>query len=706
MTSDLFDRRFASWLFCAALAFSAWAISVGWNNGFLPGNEFRQTHTAITALFIDRESNFSLAYPTPLLGKPWSIPYEFPLYQWTVVAVHRATGLGLTPSARAVSATCFYLTLPALALLLARLGLTRPRRLLVLAAVLTCPLYLFYARAFLIEMMALMFSLWFLAAFLRAVEGRSLAWLALANLAGAGAGLVKVTTFLLYLLPAACWSLAWLWTSLRAAEPAEPGASALAVRRPFFVTLGWIAAATAVPFAATLWWIHHADAIKALNLSGRLLMSDAMSSYHFGTWQTRLSPALWQTFWHTLVTHLTPVPTLLALGALAVLVGGRWRKWILGCTLVFAAGPLVFPLLYSWHEYYFSANGVLLMVALGLALCGAVEATRFRGLAWSVVLAVFAFQAGTYLTGFYPGQAQPLPGGSGLTRLLHDATQPDDVMIIAGDDWAPMIPYYSQRRALMLRRGMDWDGSYLPAAFRSMQGEPVTVLLLRGDARRNQALCQRANEAFGLGLEPIARWEDVLVYVRPDRRAQFIRQSRERNYDGAVLVGPALAESLAFESVEKKTADLPPGERGLFEGFSPQPVRFASRYGIGRTGLSYRTVVMAHPNARLVFAPPPGRRQVSAEFGLMPAAYEAVPPGEAAPEGATFSIRRLRRDGTSELLFERFIDPVGRPADRGTQRLALSVALQPGDELAFITGPGPRGTFNRAWAYWAGARIR
>ena len=180
-------------LFAALLVFHTWAATRNWRSTDLPGNGFRQTQTAISALFIQREHNFSLAYPTPVLGKPWSIPFEFPLYQWTTVVVSNTTGLALVKSGRAVSLACFYLSLPALWLLLGRLGVAPPRRLVVLGLVLSCPLYIFYARAFLIETMALMFALWFLQAFVAAIERHSVAWLLVANVAGIGAGLVKVT---------------------------------------------------------------------------------------------------------------------------------------------------------------------------------------------------------------------------------------------------------------------------------------------------------------------------------------------------------------------------------------------------------------------------------------------------------------------------------------------------------------------------------
>lgn len=68
-------------IFAAALCFHAWGTTRGWYQPNLMGMEFRQTQTAMSALFIQREHNFSLAYPTPVVGAPWSIPLEFPLYQ-------------------------------------------------------------------------------------------------------------------------------------------------------------------------------------------------------------------------------------------------------------------------------------------------------------------------------------------------------------------------------------------------------------------------------------------------------------------------------------------------------------------------------------------------------------------------------------------------------------------------------------------------
>ena len=82
--------------------------------------------------------------------------------------------------------TCFYLMLPALYLLLGRMAVPKTRRLLVLALVLTAPVYIYYSRAFLMDSMELMCCVWFLLGFVRTMDQRRWSWLALTIVAGPG----------------------------------------------------------------------------------------------------------------------------------------------------------------------------------------------------------------------------------------------------------------------------------------------------------------------------------------------------------------------------------------------------------------------------------------------------------------------------------------------------------------------------------------
>jgi hypothetical protein len=379
-------------LFILLLAFSLWAIKTGWNHESLPGNEFRQTQTAISAHFIQKEHNFSLAYPTPVLGKPWSMPFEFPLYQWTTVWISNATGLPLVQAGRCVSAICFYLTLPAVWLLLGRMRTDRVQRLVVLGMVLTCPLYLFYSRAFLIETMALMFSWWFLCSFVTAVERRSLVWLAVAIGAGVGAGLVKVTTFMIYLIPSGGWTVYWLWRD----RPWAGGEWRSLAR-----TVGWVAAATLVPFAATAWWLKFAEKVRALNPSGRYFVSDEFFRFNFGPWGPRLTADVWLAHWRIQADGIVSAAMLIAAVVLGLLFVGRQWRWIFGCGLLYLASQAMFPFLYAFHDYYYVSNAILLMVAIGLVLGALLQSDRSRWAVWLIIAGVYVGQVVCYLGNYH-----------------------------------------------------------------------------------------------------------------------------------------------------------------------------------------------------------------------------------------------------------------------------------------------------------------
>ena len=146
-----------------------WYSSIGWRHNLRELHEFRQIQTALSARYIQREG-WSLAYPTPLFGPPWSAPMEFPVYQWCVARVSTLTGIPLEQSGRLVSLGFLYLSLPAFFLLLRFLRVAPSRRFLFLGLLLVTPLYLYYSRAFLIESAALCSAAWFLFAYCRSLD--------------------------------------------------------------------------------------------------------------------------------------------------------------------------------------------------------------------------------------------------------------------------------------------------------------------------------------------------------------------------------------------------------------------------------------------------------------------------------------------------------------------------------------------------------
>ncbi len=676
------EGRLALGAFLLCLLFNFWGVHVGWESKNLPGGEFRQAQTALAAYWIKAEHNFSLAYPTPVLGKPWSIPMEFPLYQWTVVGVSEITHWSLTKAGRAVSIACFYLTLPAIFLLLGRWRVATAHRWLVLAVVLTCPFYIFYARAFLIETMALMFSVWFWVAFERAVAERSRAWLALAVLAGTGAGLVKVTTFILYLLPAGVWAVARLWRVRQTTWKSE---------------LAWMAAAVAVPFAATLGWLHFSDGTKVLNPLAVFLTSSNLQGFNLGTEETRWSAQMWSMKWRTIREELSWLPVLAGGGLMAVIGGrARWREW-LGCLAGFVSVLVIFPVLYALHPYYFVASSLLLLLALGLALVALAESGVSR---WVVVLAVASVlggQAWRYVDYFYPGQHAISPGGDGLTRSLQALTNPRDVIIVTGQDWNSMTAYYSQRRAVMFRDDVASDPNRVEQALAALKGDKIGAVVIVGKVDGRQWLVDRAG-LRGIGREPLYIWHDAQVYVPEARRTELLYALLETHFH-EVSLAPGVQiprENLAGRWIE--VAKMHHWQREPFIALQPVPVRFYSSFGPTLDGSSGQPMYGAHPVTRLVFALPAGAHTLRSSLQMPTEAYRLDLPDSGTTDGVEVSLFSLEVNGERRLLATRLFDPRHNREDRGVLRsLEFAFTLPAAGEVELFFGPGPAGKDTRDW---------
>ena len=60
----------------------------------IESHAFRQTQTALTSYWM-LEEGWKIAYQTPVVGFPWAIPFEFPLYQSLVAGVVALTEVGV-----------------------------------------------------------------------------------------------------------------------------------------------------------------------------------------------------------------------------------------------------------------------------------------------------------------------------------------------------------------------------------------------------------------------------------------------------------------------------------------------------------------------------------------------------------------------------------------------------------------------------------
>ena len=534
------EHWFLIGIFCVALVIQFYCTTSNWTAGFMPRHEFRQAQTAIISYYIDRQDNFSPLYETPIVGKPWvSILMEVPIYEWCVVGLSRVTGLRHVIAARGISLACFYLTLPALYLLLGRLGLPRARRLLILALVLACPVYIFYARAFLMDAMEVMCCAWFLLGFVRAMDRRRWSWLAVAVVAGIGAALIKSVTYAVWLVPAAAYAAWLLWRDVR---------SRTGWRAPLFTIL-WGAAAVGPSLLALRWWIHLTDPIKAAHASAWIFTSKNLSEGNWGlnNFAARVSGQVWDTLldrWREAIM----APWLIGMILAAGLVFFPRRRWgMLGLAGVFFFAQLLFPYAYAYQDYYYYSCVVFLLAALGWVLLGVLDSRLPGWLSWPVILLPFAALLTTYWHGYRPDQLLRSKGGFSFTEAIEQLTPRDSVIVVAGADWGAIIPLYSQRKALMIRNGLDLDPAYLHRAFNDLAGEDVSALVLVGDLRRNAALLHLAATRFNLDESAPTFSQGITdVYLkRPYRAAALERLATSESYLGLKVQDPPPAATPA-----------------------------------------------------------------------------------------------------------------------------------------------------------------
>ncbi len=422
-----------------SLAFSLWAVTVGWHNSIL---DFREAQTAISADSILHGGPI-LRYETPVLGPPWSVPFEFPLYQVLVAGLAKLSSTPIDQTGRFISLLFYYLSFFPLAAILSRLGLRHVQTVPTLALFAASPFYIFFSRWFLIESTALFFSLMYVDGMLRlarAPEGskRIPLYIAEATLCGVLAGLVKVTTFAPFFVLGALLVLSRFWKDREAGR----------LHIGLVATVGVLCCA--LPVVLTAAWTKFADAVKGQNPMGAQLTSKALQAWSFGTLAQRLHPRDYFRFVFAIDNMVGSV-----LFASLVLIAVPWLCLrslppVLACMALYAGTIELFFNLHYVHQYYAYSNAIFIVAAVGLLL-GALLGLPGRR-AW-VGVALFAGVLVTcsyrYFHSYYTLQNTNAPGRPSAAALIDRTTRPEDVILITGLYWSSEFPYQSHRRAIM-----------------------------------------------------------------------------------------------------------------------------------------------------------------------------------------------------------------------------------------------------------------
>jgi len=133
---------------------------------------FRQSQTALSTYWLIK-NGFSFAYETPVGGPPWSIPFEFPLYQYLVALISETTGWSMIATGRMLSFAFLALCAFPVRSIMRDLKISSPAYLVFIALLFSSPFYLYWGRTFMIETAALFFTVASLKYFVDIVQSRN-----------------------------------------------------------------------------------------------------------------------------------------------------------------------------------------------------------------------------------------------------------------------------------------------------------------------------------------------------------------------------------------------------------------------------------------------------------------------------------------------------------------------------------------------------
>lgn len=163
-------------------------------------HSWRQTQTAFTAVIYAKEGIDLFNPQVPVLGPPFTMHLEFPLYQ-AVAAVLMNAGLQAEVALRGLSLACFVATAAVLWLMLSR-HVGNRAAFIALLVFLFSPYALLWSRSSMMEYPATLGVVLFMFGTLEWHAGNGRRWFILAAVAGSMGALIKLSTAVFWVAPA------------------------------------------------------------------------------------------------------------------------------------------------------------------------------------------------------------------------------------------------------------------------------------------------------------------------------------------------------------------------------------------------------------------------------------------------------------------------------------------------------------------------
>ncbi len=471
-------------------------------------HDFRQAQAAITVREFLRSGYDPLNYITPVFGSQSRIPFEFPVYQTFCYAVEKATNqfgwFNLDEIGRIVNIGFFLLSAVMLFLLTKQIFKGKYAPYATVLIYMLMPASVFWSRTFMIEFCASFFGLSYGYLFIRYIREQKI-WLYLLALS---CGILMYLTKATSAMPVVIL-LAFMILYILIAEQGyfKAGKWRLRASLQRFVA---IAVLCLVPVVICFLWNRHADAWK-LASGLETLTGKSLQDWNWGTWAQRMNPALWTQALSYIPQGIPPFQLHL-LGILLIVSmhccgnkplrngiaedGSSPYEWRILLLFLFCAISTLFTFfnLYYVHNYYQCAILPFLAAALGAVLAPTLQCifeSRHIGkqiLSWSIIgMLVLCMVSSTYVQNYLIDES--LNGNPAYHMETMNAaldvkkrSDPDDLIMFAGFDWSSVMPYYSDRHAVMYRPGIFPKEESADFFEQLEEKEPVSLIVLSNTA--------------------------------------------------------------------------------------------------------------------------------------------------------------------------------------------------------------------------------
>jgi 4-amino-4-deoxy-L-arabinose transferase-like glycosyltransferase len=457
------------------------AVALRWPTMNFPLTEafaFRQMQTTLMIREYMDDGFFQLS-PLPILGPPWQVPLEFPLFQW--IAAIGGSVVGASPQiAGRLTALFFFLACAALVALIGNRLYSRSVGFTGFVLFLFLPFGWQWGNAPLIEFAATAGALGSFYLVMLWVERRSWWLIAALTITLSVMCLVKITTAVVWIIPLIVIAVLWKrTTSIRG------------------ITKRWPLLIPAVlSGSAGLGWTRFSDAYKSSQQFTEFLTSQALIDWNFGSIEQRLDTLGWSMIfgYSEAIVGLLLVFFLLFISAL-IFWGNRATTIVLASTLF--VGPMIFFNLYYLHGYYLAAIYPAVVIVMAAGIVGVVHTNGTdlipSNLARCSVVATATFGLLVMAWISPEGQLMSQRSSEGLYQFplaqeIVDNTPVNAGVITVGCDWDPAYSYLSGRKTLMLSvRNPDesipknWIGSDVQFIASCIEGiDPAVATGLRG----------------------------------------------------------------------------------------------------------------------------------------------------------------------------------------------------------------------------------